>query len=198
MAELSQIKNSSYSNECLNCLSWMENCQLLQEEVRILSNKIDSLTNYVLHETANKSIQCAPETLSIQKNVVFSDQAIQCHVETPITLVEKSTNTPAQTPPAESTVEIDVITDPLLEMFLDNTQETQLHNEQPFTICTDNYFVAMELNDSTDFDVLLNNRQLAYYGESPYHYGNIAHQPKPINSNVYLCKMFRSSEIIDA
>ena len=58
----------------------------------------------------------------------------------------------------------------------------------PFTLFTDSpfhYFSCKELEKCTDF-IGYNNREVCYYGDFPYSYGNILHPPKPTSSNPYV------------
>ena len=56
-------------------------------------------------------------------------------------------------------------------------------------------FNLHELEKSTKFNKCLGNRSMAYYGEFPYSYSNISHEPKPFTENLYLTKLLSYVEI---
>ena len=102
---------------------------------------------------------------------------------------------------AESTP-TDPDTDTLLKIFLDAASNSTLntsHLVQPFTVYTENSFGQFgvdELDRSTNFDISLENRYLAFYGDFPYQYGNIKHKAKPFSDNVYLCKILEHLNVL--
>ena len=57
-------------------------------------------------------------------------------------------------------------------------------------------FDADKLNISTNFTEILNNRSAAYYGLSPYSYGNITHDVRDFSDNVYLQKLLNYVDIV--
>ena len=58
------------------------------------------------------------------------------------------------------------------------------------------YFNASALENSTHFTHLFSNRSAAYYGDHPYHYGRITHEPQDFGKNPYLQKLLNYVEIV--
>ena len=70
---------------------------------------------------------------------------------------------------------------------------------EPFKLIDDSPFSKFSvdnLDSATDFNVHLNNRSVAYYGEFPYSYGNVHHSPRSMSENEYLCKIVSYASIV--
>lgn len=67
----------------------------------------------------------------------------------------------------------------------------ELHHKSVFSL-----FKVNELAKSTDFTNHFDNRSVAFYGEYPYSYSNITHEPQPFTNNKYLAKLLSYVEIV--
>ena len=204
------------NTDCTNCILLSEHCKKLQEEIKLLSEKVDLLTDYIFHDTAEKSTQYDittqdnSENLNKSKVLAVQNVATQCEfvqgnhaIQSEKSLNDNFENLVLNVPDNISTVNNanpnDSDTDTLLKIFLDATSSSPPKNNtiipfhvQPFCVYTENKFIhfdVSQLDSITDFDLKLNSRHLAYYGEVGYQYNGIVHKAKSFNENSYLCQI---------
>ena len=197
---------SQSTGECTNCSLLMDQCNELREEIKQLSNKIDSLTKFIY-----RNVDCNAK--AVQCDIVCSSTSVatQCNS---IDLNSSVTNSPNNTLiTSDSSVNSESLqvnpdktfsssnAENLLRIFLDATSSnTAVFNNslsipshvQPFTVFTENifnHFNVASLEKSTIFDKMLHSRNVAYYGDTPYRYGNIVHNVRPFSDNKYLCEI---------
>ena len=203
---------SQNTGECSNCSLLMDQCNELREEIKQLSNKIDSLTKHIYGNSESciaKSVQC--EIITQNNECSTTSVATQCNTVDPESLIMSSPNKTLTT--SDSTLNSDYLQvnpdktfnssniETLMRIFLDGTSSnTDVFNNslsipshiQPFSVFTENIFNDFDvasLDKSTTFDKMFQSRHVAYYGDISYGYGDIVHIAKPFSDNIYLCEI---------
>lgn len=199
---------------CDNCVILIKCCEDLQNQVKLLSEKLDSLTNYVLREKTHTATQC---------NVGINMNSVSCCTDDLNRSCTISTQTAESVNPAETSFcngdlncsfTNSTQTETLLDIFLQASNDTSDLNTSvnnqletvnsnmsviPYKLFPDRPFEQFnpeELDKSCEYQVQLENRHLSYYGQVSYSYSNINHRVKPIESNNYLCKILDHLKII--
>lgn len=171
---------------CKNCKALADKCSILQEQVRILSEKLTDLVS-----------------------VGFDDKNVQCNLSLPSRSIESSTEglIGHQDNSTETLPEENQNTEILLDTFCKPSEypsksllaSVPITDKNPYHVMP-NYpfeqFDLVELDKSCDYQLHLDNRILAYYGEIPYRYGNIKHNTRPFTSNPYLCKILEQVKCV--
>ena len=165
-------------NCCTNCNDLLRKCSILQEQVKILTEK---LTELVLDDRAYND-------MNVQCNLTLPSESVSCCTHDLVNhQTDTTTNFLIDDSKPEQAEDIN-----LLELVsLSDRKPCHVINGTPF-----NQFDIDKLDSSCEYQMHLDNRTLAYYGEVPYRYGHISHEIRPFSSNPYLCEILKHAKSV--
>ena len=179
------MEHLTSGNCCSNCKTLSRKCAELQNQVKILSEHI---AEFVLCDTMDRSVQCNLNTLpsistecNTQDLINHLDKSVQTtseEVHNTETLLKASDDLPSIKSTVTQAEQLDFLT-------LIPSSDLQPYHMLPSKLF--DQFDLDELDNSCNYQIQLENRELAYYGEVPYKYGNITHNETSYKNNPYLC-----------
>ena len=185
--------NSSMSKSCCtNCNVLHSKCSILQEQVKILTDK---LTELILHDKAYNN------DISVQCNLPLPSESVSCCTDDLVNYQTDFTQTISEFLQASDTTTNFSIEDnkPKQAIGINLLELVPRSDINPCHIISGTPFDQFDINEldgSCDYQMHLDNRTLAYYGEVPYRYGHISHNIRPFSTNPYLCEILKCVESV--
>lgn len=176
------------TNNCQNCAVLVNYCKALQSQLKILSEKVDSLTNHVLRKTSEIGTQ---SDISAPINSVFCSTKDLTSFTNVFTQTDPDHDESNPSPPVD---------DPENLISVQNYQQTgHSSSAEPFNLIPNKpfeQFNLQKLDRACDYQIQLENRHMAFYGHAPYKYGSIEHKARPFEDNSYLCSILEHLKLV--
>ena len=165
---LKPLKNVTSENFCESQFKYCRNCNVLEKNLHTTEMNIATLlkeNNFLRQQLANIDLSY---TLPFQ-----AQQTDNCQVGDELT----------DNPQTEKSANADLI---------NHNSDMDVVNSQPFSLIPGHPFAEFDvgmLDRETTYTHDLNNRKIKFFGDVPYKYSNIVHQPCSIPEDSYLLKI---------
>lgn len=198
--------------ECKNCSILSKQCLDLKEEIRLITTRLDNLIEFACRKLSHVSCQTDDDLLlnfnqhikSVVNSACQTTVVTQSSSVTQTNAVVAQSSSGTQTNNTQPQLSFDKMVPESSDLHGDissgifmNTYQGPIENANisssntlPCTFLSNQPFSHFDLNlldKELNFDRILGNRSVCYFGNMPYYYSNVIHQPKPIpGSNEYL------------
>ena len=165
---LKPLKNVISENLCKSQFKYCRNCNVLENNLRTTEKNIATLlkeNNFLRQQLSNIDLSY---TLPFQVQ-----QTENCQV------VDELTHTPQTEEPAN-------------DYLINHNSDIDVVNSQPYSLIPGHPFAEFDegmLDREITYTHDLNNRKIKFFGDVPYKYSNIVHQPCSIPKDSYLLEI---------
>ena len=207
---------------CSNCSLLIKEQQDLLSQIKLLTERLNALSEIVFCDTANVATQtisaltsCAITTCQTVCDIIPSVEQGDCDSctklnnssEHSVNSLDKSNDLTLNLDHDTNDPEIICISPhpDLTEYIVPNTLNVFSYNEEskelvePYSMYPGNPFSRFdvkELDMNTNYTKVFDNRSVAHYGTQSYHYSGVTHKPNPLSNNPYLCDIIEHAKTV--